>query len=121
MSKHTPTPWRESRGFISSDANGYVPLITPFREDAHREMHGNPTPEAQANAEFIVRACNSHDDLLKACESARATIKALCEELGARETPERNLVGELIRNTNGTLEQLDAAIAKASLPQGESN
>ena len=65
---HTPGPWRVTHdGYISSD-NGYVPMVTPFREDAHRDKHRNPTPEAMANAEFVVLAVNSHPALLEALE-----------------------------------------------------
>ena len=54
----TPRPWHVSRGYIASDADGYVPIITPFTPDAHRDQHGNPSPEALANAELIVEAAN---------------------------------------------------------------
>ena len=65
MSKHTPGPWHIAEpGYIASDANGFIPLITPFTAKAHRDMHNGATPEAMANAKFIVRAVNSHDELL---------------------------------------------------------
>ena len=36
-------------------------------------IHG----EAQANAEFIVRACNAHDDLVKALQATKKRISHL--------------------------------------------
>lgn len=36
-------------------------------------------PEAQANAEFIVRACNSHDGLLAALQDVHESLASLYE------------------------------------------
>ena len=44
------------------------------------EMHGDlRLPSPRANAEFIVRACNSHEDLLAACEAVEAQLLADAE------------------------------------------
>lgn len=54
-----------------------------------------PVPVIKANAEFIVRAANSHDALLSACESALNTLRDLsCH--------------------HDLIEQLDNAVAKAN-------
>jgi hypothetical protein len=60
MSARTPGPWRASDGRVASrisitSANGIPVAVVPFAD-----------PEGKANAEFIVRACNSHDDLIAA-------------------------------------------------------
>lgn len=39
------------------------------------------TPEVQANAKFIVKACNAHDFLLEACKEMSETICRLCKRL----------------------------------------
>ena len=60
MSQYTPGPWHTTpEGHVSSDTHGFVPLRTPFREDAFRE---GPTrcdtsePELLANARLIAKA-----------------------------------------------------------------
>ena len=61
----TPRPWRMTDAFYVSSPNGFVPIRTPFREDAFdlnepREKWA----EAEANAELIVTAVNVHDALV---------------------------------------------------------
>ena len=67
--KHTPTPWvRMSRGKICSEKDdGYVFLADTDVSTCTYQ----PSPELiKANAEFIVKAANCHDDLLEACKEA---------------------------------------------------
>ncbi len=60
--KHTSVPWEVSdKQPCQIWANGKCIAMTCLWPD-----YGNP--EAYANAEFIVRACNSFDELLEACE-----------------------------------------------------
>jgi len=57
---HTPEPWNaDSSGHIGSLQMGYIPILTPFTEDAHRDKFGGPTPEAIANARRIVSCVNA--------------------------------------------------------------
>ena len=62
--KHTPIPWR-----IERQSNGLYAVCADLAK-----RHGGSTPFSLAtdirvaNAEFIVRACNSHADLLEACK-----------------------------------------------------
>jgi len=75
-SKHTPTPWdvHEFGSFDTfeihpaQDENGEI-VIADLGDDTE-----GPATTREANAECIVRACNSHDELVEAC-------KALCDEL----------------------------------------
>lgn len=62
--KHTPTPWHAGH-----DEDGHL----VFNSDLSAVVAGTDTDEGNyetehANAEFIVRAVNSHADLLAACE-----------------------------------------------------
>ena len=67
--EHSATPWilniwttgRISIESFSKNAKPQHPIA-----EVH-QMHNN---EQKANAEFIVRACNSHDALLEACKTA---------------------------------------------------
>lgn len=81
MAEHTPTPWiyipneRFRPGTVliwTSRGPGY---------GAVAELSGpNPYPDTvalhEANAEFIVRACNAHDDLLSAAKDLLEAIRA---------------------------------------------
>lgn len=66
MTKHTPTPWKmdDKNGILSK--NGTIIAKT-------KTINRNNDP-AWANQEFIVRAANSHYDLLKACKEALTII-----------------------------------------------
>ena len=70
MTKHTPSPWRVFDGFADIEivadhpaANGVESLV---------QFKGQRNP--RANAEFIVRACNTHHDVVAALEIARAML-----------------------------------------------
>jgi hypothetical protein len=66
--KHTPTPWRIKYG--------HPCVILPMNEQNARRAAiaqcalshglGDARLEDEANADFIVRACNSHDALVEA-------------------------------------------------------
>lgn len=74
MTEHTPTPWRVSgcRMRQLDEHDNYLiehgdedtgsPLIAQVYTDSNRLP-------VKANAEFMVWACNSHDDLLAALET----------------------------------------------------
>lgn len=55
--KHTPLPWVCQGNIVTKDGN------TIARTPAYR-----PADEETANAAFIVRACNAHDDLVAVVE-----------------------------------------------------
>jgi hypothetical protein len=59
---HTPIPWKATR------YSHYGILVTAKKRAIAGMMYR--LPEDQANAEFIVRACNAHADLLAALEAA---------------------------------------------------
>jgi hypothetical protein len=105
MSKHTPGPWQARQNgkiiTIDGDVNGsyyYGIAQINARGDCDK---GIPSKLDRANAEFIVRACNSHDDLLEACKTALHEM--------------RNTVAPRDSFTDA-VDQLDAAITKAETP-----
>ena len=78
IATHTPTPWRTTpQGYIASQTEGFVPLTTPFREDAHRDQFRGPTPEAAANAAYICLAVNSHAALVAVAAISATLLKRL--------------------------------------------
>lgn len=82
MSDHTPGPWKvkHEQGdmpyVVSEQGKKWGnPVVCQFYEDVTPEDSVTFGPwlkaneNAQANAEFVVRACNSHDALLEALDS----------------------------------------------------
>ncbi len=63
---HTPTPWKKVDvwSIIATQIKG-KPLVATAGCDTQVEKD-----ERIANAEFIVLACNCHDELLEACKAA---------------------------------------------------
>ena len=79
MAEHTPTPWEVDRpgcpcGYIfGGNGEAYVAKVLSLDDDVDPVAS---EPARLANAEFIVRACNSHDELLAACEAALSATLA---------------------------------------------
>lgn len=72
MSNHTKTPWRtggEQNPTIIYDGDGWAVAST-----AVVHVRKNAKYEADANAAFIVRACNAHDELVAALDWALSQI-----------------------------------------------
>lgn len=65
--QHTPVPWH---------VGPHYKYDIESREGRICECNGMGSSRAVANAAFIVRACNSHDDLLKACVDVLAQFAA---------------------------------------------
>jgi hypothetical protein len=59
MKKHTPTPWNGSNDIWSINSTQRV-----------AQAFGLDVIERKANADFIVRAVNSHEELLAACKAS---------------------------------------------------
>ena len=77
MSQHTPTPWNVVTH------NG-VSLI-----DGDADRIG-VNVEAPANAAFIVRACNSHDALVKALEALHIEMDAFRQNAEVSDNTKRH-------------------------------
>lgn len=63
--KHTPGPWYQHRTKDKVYAN-----VRSANVGCIADCGSRSDSIAQANAAFIVRACNSHDKLLEACKTA---------------------------------------------------
>lgn len=101
---HTPTPWK----FTTEDAEYGTSIIT-CSDDGYIGEVGAPfveiAEESKANAAFIVRACNSFDDLV-------AALQGVVSELEAYDAPSDPMHPQNVRLRNAR-----AALAKC----GESN
>lgn len=97
---HTPTPWKLGpTGDTVDDANG-LELLRMYEADGREEPTALPY---RANAAFIVRACNSHEELLSALKRAREALKANEEITGTWE----------LYQASPEMKAIHAAIAKA--------
>jgi len=91
---HTPTPWKaeENRVFQIKHPTFRIAICTSNSADYLEE---------KANAEFIVRACNNHDELLEALKESQI---ALYDAMHA---------GHLSRSYGGkVMDKIEQAIAK---------
>ena len=91
MSDHTPTPWKLTK------VQGTYFYVEWGGETVVQVDHDSSNAVNEANAEFIVRACNAHDELVAA---AREAMDVLC-------SLDRSPVDD------STIDRLDAAIVKA--------
>ena len=70
-------------GYIGIEHDGYLQLVTPFREDAFRDQHRNVEEEPRENAAEIARRWNAHPKLVEALRQA-----IVCIETGADDSEE---------------------------------
>lgn len=72
MSRHTPGPWKVANNGISGKKTATFRIWRndPLQADGENKGYACIAPHVhgEANAAFIVRACNAHDDLLAALE-----------------------------------------------------
>lgn len=98
MKPHAPTPWR-----VSNESDRIILDATGLQVASADYLSGDIEyrwAETVANAEFIVAACNAHDDLLSALELMVSVGCEFCDmDMGA--------------NGREAVEVARAAIAKA--------
>jgi len=109
MSAHTPGPWRIKYGSPT--------VVVPGNDTHHRRAaiaqcalsHGIGEAGIQdaANAEFIVRACNAHDDLLGALDDLLGQVMQAKEGFG------------IYANSESMDESVNAARAAIAKAKGE--
>lgn len=79
--KHTPTPWAKTESFQIVKPQGNTAL------ELADICYVGDEAVAEANAEFIVRACNAHDELVEALqkclESAHAADSNVLHSFGS--------------------------------------
>lgn len=114
--KHTPLPWavefrpRVHEWWIGSALKEKQRgLKIEQMTCAIKAMTGNHVSEAEENAAFIVRACNSHYELLEALKEAHAEIRAWRDGLNSK-----NMHAAKVGAKYADEKQIVAAIAKAA-------
>lgn len=103
--KHTPTPWRVVSGTLIKDE--LMPFDRDERDTSLIASTGGQaaSDKAQANAAFIVRACNSHEQLMALTRRAQAILAAYLP-------PDGNSDHETL---NALLELFDGPESRAAL------
>jgi hypothetical protein len=74
--KHTPTPWRTEYSEHMNDYENEDWVI--YSGDTcicSTNYYSTPGIEREEDAKFIIRACNSHDDLVAALEKAKEVLE----------------------------------------------
>jgi hypothetical protein len=103
MAEHTKTPWRVERGVIvAGSEDDYVCDTACYRKSSENE----------ANAAFIVRAVNAHDEMVEALTAGEA---ALVEAISRLEDACTELHDEDYNDPflNHALETMRVALSKA--------
>lgn len=78
--EHTPTPWVANRGKLLRVRSSIAPYSTVagiHKVGLFGARAGNAEGQAEANAAFIVRACNLHGDMVAALEALAPNIPAM--------------------------------------------
>lgn len=97
-SKHVPTPWSITEHRQVIDGNGSTVSVAGI---AFPCGYVDPAGRESANAEFIVRACNSHNSLVEACREAVIQLRYLDDKFMPTGT------------TSCTISRIEAAIKSA--------
>lgn len=126
MSEHTPGPWEVGGPYpsvsviVCIDAGCGWPNPEPSAYEAicilDQRTEGVPSEQAVANAEFIVRACNAHEDLVAALKAAKhlPTLSVFANEQSDSHYHGAKRAAEYAAKELVVLKQIDAALAKAT-------
>ncbi len=79
--KHTPTPWKYHETFTAGEPQGFV--ISAGALNICQLFTGDNQADEEADAAFIVRACNAHDEMVAALSDAYSHVTLL----GSGQTP----------------------------------
>jgi hypothetical protein len=74
MTEHTPTPWEAGGSAIVAD--DYRIRVAEFLCSSDEDRNYPNGDQASANAEFAVRAVNSHDALVAALEPFKTALES---------------------------------------------
>lgn len=108
--QHTPVPWSIG-GFQYKDwrhsgekSRGIIILANPNKNTVPNTiaeiLESNFNINFEANAEFIVRACNSHDQLLESCEQMLWILNDPSTQINGG----RRIFDKIISNAKSALE-----------------
>ena len=87
--EHTKLPLKISEGTTKESCGDYFKNIYSNDGFACARAYGETVDECIANTLFVVKACNSHDELLAACINAHNQIVYLHEKFEKTGTGEQ--------------------------------
>ena len=101
MSEHTSVPWTAHQMSVRTwEIRGPDGLnVCRTYAGTLGTPYAKPDTTIAANAEFIVRACNSHDELLEACKEALGALAFVTDKPGVYQMWLR--VKETVRKATG--------------------
>lgn len=114
--KMTPLPWGVLN-IPNATQCGVVPVNARGKPRNGRDTEDVAGVENREDAEFIVKACNLHDELVEACKDAAAMLAVVPKGIGT-DAGEQKELGVKWRSTDeaiaSALANLRAVIAKAN-------
>ena len=84
--RHTPLPWAAVSNGVYWTIQGdyeFGQIGDTCSSSASAPEYGRSMDLGQANAEFIARACNAHEDLLSACLGVKAMLEGMGQPIPA--------------------------------------
>lgn len=109
MSEHTPTPWNMVKGppaalLRKTQSYTSAPGYTIYGKEGIHTIITAMYTYSEANAQFIVKACNAHEELTTVVRETLDSLTTLRMELA---DPQAGEVGDLIRNLQNALNNLE--------------
>jgi hypothetical protein len=101
---HTPTPWKTGTKYPTRVIGGNSDTSMIVAGTALPVDEGSPNETEIANAAFIVRACNSHEALVRELRN----LVDFINQYGIRDANGKSLMEDL-----GYLQEAEAALAAA--------
>ncbi len=93
---HTMTPWIVDN--VKTDGGLNITYVATATDEQISPIAKVTSHNASANAAFIVRACNTHDELVAALEDA---YQALSEEMGFYQSTTAIKIRAALRKAKG--------------------
>ena len=95
--QHTPTPWTIYDDGGEEDSSDIIMAWIDDEDSGEKYdiaamLLDRPIGERKANAEFIVRTCNSHDDLVDTLQSVRWFLMGKAR----RDPAERKIISQVV-------------------------
>lgn len=117
VSEHTPLPWFAWEGpvrWVVFQEQGENPDNVPVADCTGTQER--PNSVCGANARFIALACNLHQELLAACETAKEAMKQeFLYQTGQKHRPAQQYPpqGSVDASTHEAIKVINAVLAKA--------
>lgn len=86
---HTPTPWIFKPGYDNTD--GDLTLGSIMGDDTHIARIWNDQEYAENDAQFIVTACNAHEELVRALQKMEKVLRRVQDTLATYIIPDSGI------------------------------